>query len=176
MAEASGSCFDGPVVTAAAKVGGLVNRRRIVISLLLALALGMLLLGFWGSRDAEIPLKLRPVEIVRVFPAEGDPLRLRQEPVGFQLAEDYTGELRIDGVDIPLDQLQSPDRIPAGGGDNRPAPAGLSGLNEFSFRPGAGTDIERLAPGDHTATALYWRRGIETRDQARAYTWKFTAS
>jgi hypothetical protein len=77
--------------------------------------------------------------------------------VGADLKDDHTGVLFVDGVEIPLDQL----RI-------------TSGLGQVSFRPGPGKEIERLAPGPHSATIEYWRQDL-SRDQGRSFTWQFTA-
>ncbi len=110
--------------------------------------------------------------MLRVFPSEGSS-SLRQEPIGAQLADEYTGELEVDGRPIPLDQLERPE---SAAGDNAPAARGLTGLNQVSFTPGPGKDIVSLEPGRHTARILFWRRADQTRDQAAAYPWEFTAS
>lgn len=104
---------------------------RIVISLILAVAVGLLWLGFTESRDGGTVVRpTRPAVVTRVFPVEHG-LGLRQEPIGFELAVGYTGELQVDGRDIPLDQLVRPQ--PPAPNDNAPANRGLAGLNQFSF-------------------------------------------
>jgi hypothetical protein len=45
-----------------------------------------------------------------------------------------------------------------------------------SFTPGPNQVIESLRPGPHVARILYWMKVGETRDQALAYSWTFTAS
>ncbi|CAA9238284.1 MAG: hypothetical protein AVDCRST_MAG76-1622 [uncultured Acidimicrobiales bacterium] len=155
------------------RLRGLITRRRVVSSLALAIAAALLVIGFQESQDGGVELRQsRPASIIRVFPTEGSS-SLRQEPIGAQLADEFTGELEVDGRAIPLDQLEKP---PAAAGDNAPAARGLTGLNQVSFTPGPGKDIESLAPGGHTARLLFWRKVGETRAQAVPYTWSFTAS
>lgn len=89
------------------------------------------------------------------------------------MADEFTAELEVDGRPIPLDQTLRPV---ISAGDNTPAPKGLTGLNEFSFTPGAGKDISSLSPGTHTVRVRYWLSVSETIDQAMAYSWTFTAS
>lgn len=146
----------------------LVTPWRAFCSVAVALAIGLMLIGFWESRDGEPLSRRRPNEVLNVFPGENDKLRLRQEPIGFRLIDGFTGELIVDGRQIPLDQLQGPDSA-AGNG----VLAGLTGLNQFSFTPGSGTAIERLEPGNHTATVTYYRKTTETVEQGRSYTWSF---
>ncbi len=155
------------------RLQGLVTRRRVVSSVALAVAAALLVIGFQESQDGGVQLqRSRPTAVLRVFPSEGS-ASLRQEPIGAQLADEYTGELEVDGRPIPLDQLERPE--PAAG-DNAPAARGLAGLNQVSFTPGPGKDIVSLEPGRHTARILFWRRADQTRDQAAAYPWEFTAS
>ncbi|MEO5679205.1 MAG: hypothetical protein ABIS47_06015 [Acidimicrobiales bacterium] len=155
------------------RLQGLVTRRRVVSSLALAFAAGLMVAGFQESQDGGQTLRLsRPAAVVRVFPTEGA-ASLRQEPIGAQLDDDFTGELEVDGRRIPLDQLERPE---VATGDNAPAARGLAGLNQVSFTPGVGKDIDSLAPGAHTARILYWHKVGETSEQAAPYSWSFTAS
>jgi len=157
----------------AGRVRGLVTRRRLVSSVALAIAASLLVLGFWESEEPGVELRQnRPAPVLRVFPVEGA-ASLRQEPIGAQLGDDFTGELEVDGRAIPLDQLERPEPIQ---GDNSPAVRGLSGLNQVSFTPGAGKDISSLEPGSHTARLLFWPKVGGSREQAEVYSWSFSAS
>jgi len=152
---------------------GLVTRRRVVSSLALAGASALLVLGFQESQDGGVDVRQsRPAAVLRVFPTEGA-AALRQEPIGAQLADELTGEIEVDGRAIPVDQTERPV---VSTGANTPAARGLSGLNQVSFTPGPGKDITSLSPGDHVVRILYWRTAGETRDQAAAYSWSFTAT
>lgn len=164
---------DLPKGSRPSRVRGLVTTRRVVSSVALAVATGLLVIGFQGARDQTATVQaVRPAAVLLVFPAEGAS-SLRQEPIGAQLADEFTGELAVDGAPIPLDQTQRPGSI---GKDNTPAAAGLAGLNQYSFAPGAGKEIERLAPGPHRATIYYWDRVTGSRETAMAYDWTFTAA
>lgn len=156
------------------RLAGLFTKRRVVSSLLLAVATALLVAGLWESEDqGTVTVQRRPAAVLRVFPAEGT-AALRQEPIGAQLADPFTGEVEVDGRTIPADQMERPPVATAG--ENAPAPRGLSGLNQVSFTPGEGKEIESLRPGAHTARILYWPKVGGTREQAQAYSWSFTAS
>jgi hypothetical protein len=155
------------------RLQGLVTRRRVVSSLALAVASALLVIGFQESKDGGVEVRLsRPAAVLRVFPSEGAS-SLRQEPIGGQLADEYTGEIEVDGRPIPVDQTERPVVATA---DNAPAQRGLSGLNQVSFTPGPGKDITSLAPGKHTARILFWLKAGQTRSQAMVYSWSFTAT
>ena len=155
------------------RLRGLITRRRVVSSLALSIAAALLVIGFQESQEPGVELRLgRPAPILAVFPVEGA-ASLRQEPIGGRLADEYTGELEIDGRPIPLDQLERPEPVQ---GDNSPAVRGLSGLNQVSFTPGPGKDISSLTPGTHTVRLLFWRKVGQTSAEAQPYSWSFTAS
>jgi hypothetical protein len=147
---------------------------RLVVSLLLAIAGGCLVIAFQEAADPQPEVNLRPAAVVSVFPAEGARV-LRQERIGAQLADGFTGELEIDGVAMPLDQLARP-QDPIGSDAGVPAAKGLAGLNEVFFVPGTGKEIERLRPGDHRATILFWDRATSSRERAETYSWDFAVS
>ena len=155
------------------RLKGLVTLRRVVSSVALSVAAALLVVGFQESQDGGVDVRQsRPAAVLEVFPTEGA-ASLRQEPIGAQLAEGLTGEIEVDGRPIPADQTERPAPIT---GTNAAAPRGLSGLNRVSFTPGPGKDIASLSPGAHTARILYWNQAAETREQAVAYSWSFTAS
>ena len=155
------------------RLQGLVTTRRVVSSLALAVATALLVVGFQESQDGGVDLsQSRPAAVLRVFPGEAAS-SLRQEAIGAQLADEFTGEIEVDGRAIPLDQTERPV---IASGQNAPAARGLTGLNQVSFTPGPGKDIVSLSPGTHTARILFWRKVGGTREQADAYSWTFTAS
>ena len=155
------------------RLRGFVTTRRVVSSLVLAVAAALLVVGLQESQDGGSTVRQsRPAPILRVFPTEGA-ASLRQEPIGAQLADDFTGEIEVDAQPIPVDQTERPTPLT---GTNDPAPRGLSGLNQVSFTPGPGKAIDSLSPGGHVARILYWLKVGETREQAQAYSWSFTAS
>lgn len=128
--------------------------RRLVLSLLLAVAAGSLVYAFVSSNDEEVAEL--PTGIVRVFPDDGE-VALRQDAIGMDLAFGYEGALQLDRTELPADQV-----------------AHIEGINRYSYTPGQGTETGALAEGRHCATAVYWHQS-ETRDDARTFTWCFTA-
>lgn len=147
--------------------------RRLVISLVLAAAVFILIVGFTSSVDQKPKVSLRPKEVLSVQPGEGDPVTLRQTPISAQLDTAFTGRLRVDGRDIPIDQIDGPVV-----GVNASAPAkGTAGLNVFTFAPAAGKEITRLAPGRHSATVIFWPISLqEGAVGTGSYIWYFNVS
>jgi hypothetical protein len=134
--------------------------RRLVITALLIVAGGLL---WWGAtlQTDPLPASSLDVAVELLTPAQGAVGVIRQAAIGVDLAPGWTGDLRINGVEIPEDQL------------NRNDP-----LNQFSFQPGEGKDIASLAPGRVVATAIIWRplQGESREQGSRRVTWEFTVS
>jgi hypothetical protein len=130
--------------------------RRVVIGLLLLAAVGAFYLaGRNGNTDPPVADTSGAVE--EFFPQPNSPSVLRQAEVGLDLADGWTGELTIDGVFIPEDQIRR----------NEP-------LNQLYFMPGEGKEIEQL-DGRVLVVANIWKFADgETRDQARQVSWSFT--
>lgn len=132
--------------------------RRVVIGVLLLGAVGLLYVaGRNGNTDPEPVLTEGAVEAV--IPGNGSPAVLRQAEIGIDLASGWTGELSINGVPIPDDQLRRVDQ-----------------LNQLFFTPGEGKEIERLNAGRVLVIASIWKFDEgETREDARQVSWSFTA-
>lgn len=133
--------------------------RKVVIGLLLALAVGLIAVAGQLRGEPTEP-QLLDAAVEEVIPADGSPAAVLQARIGIDLAPGWTGVLRINGIEIPEDQLDRNDP-----------------LNQVFFTPGEGKEIERLAPGPVVVHALIWRAGFgETRDDGRTVTWRFRAS
>ena len=130
--------------------------RRVVLGLLLVVAVGMFwLAGRNGNADPEPVVSESAVE--QLIPADGSPSVLRQAEIGIDLKDGWTGELSINGVFIPEDQLRR----------NEP-------LAQVFFTPGPGKEIEQLRSGSVVVVASIWRPiDGETRDDARQVVWRF---
>ncbi len=127
--------------------------RRIVLSLLVAVAIGALwYVATEPSSDEGPPL---PEAVEAVSPERGD-LDLRQATIVADLAPGYTGYLLVDGVEVPRDDLQIVDA-----------------LNQVILRPTEDSDYRVLAPGRHCATVVYRRIG-EPEDRSSSYRWCFS--
>ena len=134
--------------------------RRLVITALLAVAGGLLWWGATLETDPAPPSTLdAAVEVLT--PMRGAVGVIRQSPIGIDLAPGWTGDLRINGVDIPEDQLTRNDP-----------------LNIFYFLPGQGKEIEEVPPGRVVATAIIWRplQGESRETGSRSVTWTFTVA
>lgn len=128
--------------------------RRFVISLLIVGAFGLIAVGFNSMEESDVAVPITDSAVKQVFPRGGN-LDLRQADIGFQLTPEYQGRLIIDGKNIPDDQVRF-----------------QIGLNLYLFHPGPGTETGALAPGRHTATAVFWKKG-EDESKSRRYVWTF---
>jgi len=131
--------------------------RRVVIGLLLLAAVGAFYAaGRNGNTDPEFADATGAVQ--QLIPAPNSPAVLRQAEIGIDLADGWTGELTINGVFIPDDQLRRVDP-----------------LNQILFTPGEGREIERLQAGRVTVIANVWRPiDGETREDGRPVSWSFS--
>jgi hypothetical protein len=130
--------------------------RRVVIGGLLLVAIGLFV--FAGSKGAEeVPATSISSAVQFLIPDNGSPSVLRQAEIGIDLEPGWVAVLQVNGVEIPEDQYRRVDPE-----------------NQVFFTPGEGKEIERLAPGRVTVTALAWRPvDGETRENARPITWSF---
>ncbi len=127
--------------------------QRVIVWLVL-LASGVALYFGFALHEGSSKAVMRPAAIRALSPEPGT-FDVRQTTVFYELDPRYTGTLRIDSITIPDDQLNV-----------------IEGLNRVSFTPGEGMEIEELAPGRHSATAVFWPVS-EGRDAATSYTWRF---
>ena len=130
--------------------------RRVVLGLLLVVAVGMFwLAGRNGNADPEPVVSESAVE--QLIPADGSPSVLRQAEIGIDLKDGWTGELSVNGVFIPEDQLRR----------NEP-------LAQIFFTPGPGKEIEQFRSGTVVVVASIWRPiDGETREDGRQVVWRF---
>ena len=108
--------------------------RRVVITALLAVAVVGVVFAF--SHGRREPPQGSGV-IAQVMPPGGD-LDLRQVQVGVTLGAGYTGDLFVDGAQVPEDELH---REPA--------------LYQITLQPRPGGQFN-LGPGHHCASVTYW--------------------
>jgi hypothetical protein len=148
------------------------DKQRLILSAVLAVALGLILYGVLSAETGERAVRITDAAIEGVFPKPGD-IVLRQSEVRVDLASGYRGILVIDGQEIPTFDLVATDGGASSGAqfDAVFDPA----LNTVSFTPKVGATIEAFAPDRHTVTAVYWKES-EGRDAARQFTWTFRVS
>jgi hypothetical protein len=131
-------------------------KHRLLIGLALLCALGAFVAAGRNGNTDPVPI-LTESAVEDVIPDNGSPSVLRQAEIGIDLAPGWTGELTINGIPIPDDQIRRNDP-----------------LNQLFFTPGEGKDIERLDAGVVVVQASIWRPvDGETRDDARQVSWSF---
>src|SRR5206468_9511476 len=114
----------------------------------------LLVYGFSSGRDNTTKVTYTDSAVEGTFPKPGD-LDLRQSRIGIDLMAGYTTQLSVDQTPIPDDQVEK-----------------VTGLDQYFFTPGPGTETGALAPGRHCATALIRRVG-EAPDTGRKFAWCF---
>jgi hypothetical protein len=107
--------------------------------------------------DATVTGDAIPIEVY--VPADGNEI-LRQERFGVDLRPGFTGVLQLNGVEIPLDQLDDDT---------------LASTGEVYFTPGEGLAVERYDAGQNCATAVVWPVE-DSRSDARDYSWCFNVT
>jgi len=128
-----------------------INLRRLAMSMVAAIALVGLAVGFSAPRSPQ-PGKPKAVELVS--PAGGD-LDLRQVQVSADLAPGYTGVLELDGREVNPDDTQF-----------------VEALNTVILKPQPDSDFRQLTPGRHCVTVDYWPIG-QSRAESHGYRWCF---
>ncbi len=134
-------------------------RYRLLIAVLVAAAGAALFFGVRATDTGDDePIGTRTGVVERFIPREGDEV-LRQAELGVDLAPGYEGAIRVNGVDIPTDQLRL---VPE--------------QNQVFFTPGDGTVVERLRAGVNCAEVQAWK-SADGRGTAndRYFTWCFEA-
>src|SRR5436309_2703271 len=123
----------------------------LIIAVLLAVAVAGIVWAFSNNSSRQPEQETNAV--VRVMPPPGD-LDLRQVQVGVTLAAGYSGDLFVDGVQVPEDELH---REPA--------------LYQITLQPRPGGQFN-LGPGHHCASVTYWPLATPT-DTRNSPPWCF---
>lgn len=121
----------------------------VIIAVLLVIAVAGIV---WALNNSRRPPEDTPTAVVSVMPPGGD-LDLRQVQVGVTLAAGYTGDLSVDGVQVPEDELHRQTQ------------------NEITLQPKPGGQFN-LGPGRHCASVTYWLSANPT-DKRSAPPWCF---
>jgi len=145
----------GPVPSAAGPAR-IFTFRRVVSSVLLAVAFGGIAVAFILHDDTPSP-RLRPRAVGTVSP-EPDSLQLRQTEIFVELDPTYTGTLAVNGTVIPDDQLDV-----------------IKGLNRYSFTPADGKEIDELPPGRNCAVVTY-DQAVNPGTDPGTFRWCFNVS
>lgn len=145
--------------------------RRIIMAGALAAAIAFLAVSLEKSPEsASHPAAVEDPAVVSRMP-EPTAHVLRQSSVGVELLPGYDGELTINGIRIPEDQLDGV--IPP----DSPAYDPKLGLrpntrNKVFFTPGPDKAINRYPTGEVTVTARFWSIA-DGPATARSISWAF---
>lgn len=157
------------------------RKRKIDVQLALvslAIAVGLALIGYGVlSGVTGDDVTNLPDAIESISPRPDAVQVLSQTDIVVDLADGFTGELTINGVNYETLEL-------GGGGDadNPPDPgaqvtvaAGVRfdpGTNTLRFVPGDEVGFDEFDPGNHTVTVRYWSL-TDDSIATRSYTWTF---
>jgi hypothetical protein len=150
------------------------DRSMLLVSLGFALGMVLIVFGLFSATTGRDAQGL-PDEVEQISPARGDSV-LRQTEIVADLAPGYTGELVIDGVALPVVEIQAtltPD-------PSQDATVPLTtrfdpGSNVLRYLPQDGAPIPRFEQGTHDVSVVFWRID-EGRERARSYSWQFDVS
>ena len=110
------------------------------------------------TADTSSRNRTLPSDVTAVSPTPGSQVRV-QDSVTADLRPDLIGVLVIDGVELPENQVTR-----------------VVSLGEVSFRPGAGKSFDRLEPGVHSVSVIYWPQTKTRADGTSTFTWSFRTS
>lgn len=133
---------------------------RFLLGLLVVGALVGVGFAFTLNEDPEEALAF-PTEIESLTPAPDSPVVPSQSTIAADLAFGYEAVLLLNGVELPLDQL------------NRKQ---MASLGFVSWSPGPGQEVRRLAPGRQCAGVVYWPQGGAQATDGKRYEWCFNVN
>lgn len=144
--------------------------RRVLITAVVVACLAGLVVAAQLSTGAEDDAPLSGSPIVRQVPGDGD-TALRQSEVGVELVPGWEGQLVVDGVLIPDNQLEGRDPAAT---NELGEPVGAQGNAPYLlfFQPGEGKVVESFTTGQVCAAATYFRTA-DGPATARTTTWCF---
>jgi hypothetical protein len=126
----------------------------VVIAVLVVVNLGVVLLN--ESDTTPGGDQALPADIQAISPKEGG-LAGPVDTVSVDLADQYTGVLVVDGIEIPEDELER-----------------VVSLQTVSFRPGPNQAISRFRPGQNSVVVKYWRGRLQDRpSRPFSFGWTF---
>jgi hypothetical protein len=157
--------------------------RRVLVSLLVVVALGLIALGFASGETGDPTLAITDPAIETVFPLPDSPVVPPQTQIVADLAAGYRGELKLDGQLLSTQDLQPAVVLP---GEEPlatlpPNTADVTfdaALGTLTFTPREGTSVDeflvdgQLPSGQHVVTVTYWPED-EGRESARTFSWRF---
>jgi hypothetical protein len=147
------------------------DRRTLLVALPLAFGLALVIGGFIAAQGSSDPARLENPAIEQRYPDDGA-LILRQSEVGVDLADGYTGELKIDGITLPTERVEALAGPVAGTVPPILVARFDPSVNTLLFLPQDGAPIEEFEAGDHTIVLTYWPE-VDGRQAAKQLSWTF---
>jgi hypothetical protein len=144
----------------------------VVASLVIGCGIWLVVLGFNASVTGRKALAL-PATIENIDPVRGAVGVPAQTEVLVDMLPGYTGELTIDGINLPTTNIRD---IPSDPGRQVTLPATTiydDARATLTFIPAPDAAIKSFAQGAHTVKVTYWKTA-EGRSKARSYTWTFS--
>ncbi len=132
-------------------------RRTTIILVGCFVAINMFIIGGFATRNTTSTSTL-PAAIDELFPPQDQVVRAQQQ-IGVRLDPEWTGELKLDGVPLPNDEIE---------------PQGVE-VGYVFWQPGAGKAFTELAAGSHTLELHYWPKAEGpggTNDSTFSWTFK----
>lgn len=128
----------------------------VAITLLVVFNLGIFLLN--ESDTSPTSDRALPADVQAVSPKPNELTGL-VDTVTVDLADQYTGVLVVDGIEIPEDQLER-----------------VVGIQQVSFRPGPNKAISKFRAGQNQVVVKYWNGRLQDRPaKPYSYSWSFVA-
>jgi hypothetical protein len=141
------------------------DKRRLLVSLLVTLGLGSIVYGFAAAQTGNDCITDKE-SIERIEPGCGDRI-LRQSEVGADLKAGLTGALTIDGVDLPTFDVNTATPTEA----DRLMAQYDQGTGTILFTPRPGAMIEEFTAGRHTIVLTYGP--LDQPDTRHTFSWTF---
>ncbi len=144
---------------------------RVAASLAIAVGFVLVFLGVNASVTGSDAQKL-PSELESIQPVRNATQVLSQERVQVDLAEGYTGELTVNGVEIETFNLADIESEPGASVSLPKATIFEPGNDTLTFIPSEGAGIEAFTTGINTVRVVYWKV-IDGRAFSKSFTWQF---
>jgi hypothetical protein len=141
------------------------DKRRVLVSLLVTVGLGSIVYGFASAKTGDDCVTDK-ASIERIEPGCGDRI-LRQSEVGADLKAGLAGTLTVDGVVLPTFDVNTAAPTEA----DRLMAQYDQGTGTILFTPRPGAFIEQFAAGQHTIVLTYGP--LDQPDTRQSFTWTF---
>lgn len=142
-----------------------------------AIAVGLVLVGLslrYAVTGDEVTKLPDAIEAITPVP---DAVQVpSQTEIVVDLADGYTGELRIDGVDYPTIDRRDLLATEPEPGTQVDVPAGVvfdPGSNTLTFHAGEEVGFDEFGVGNHQVSVIYWKIVDGPGPGGRSYHWTF---